>query len=87
MPLRPIHRSPFSPHRRPPERPDRAAAAIRGARIGAVLAAAVAIALLSLRGSRVLAYLPFDPQILVAVAFFGPILVGFLRPGVPRNRL
>lgn len=81
MPLRPIHRSPFSPDRRPPARPDRAAVAIRGARIGAVLAAAVAIALLSLRGSRLLTGLPFDPQLLVGAAFLLPILIGFLRPG------
>lgn len=86
MPLDPIHRSPFSPDRRPPDRPpDRAAAAIRGARVGAVLAAIVAILLIYLRGSPVLRALPFDPQFLVGVAFFAPILLGFLRP--PRNRL
>lgn len=81
MPLRPIHRSPFSPDRRPPPRPDRAAAAIRGARVGAVLAAAVAIGLIYLRGSEPLRRLPFEPELLVALAFFVPVLIGLLRPG------
>lgn len=86
MPLDPLHRTPFSPSRRPPEPPpDRLAAAIRGARVGAVLAVVVAILLIYLRGLPALQRLPFDPQFLVGVAFLGPILLGFLRP--PRNRL
>lgn len=86
MPREPFHRSPFSTHRRPPESPpDRVAAAIRGARAGAVLAAIVAILLIYLRGTPALQRLPFDPQYLIAVVFFVPILLGYLRP--PRNRL
>ena len=81
MPLRPIHRSPFSPDRRPPEAPDRVAAAVRGTRAGAVLAAVVAVLLFVLRGSPALLGLPFPPEVLVAVAFLAPVLLGLLRPG------
>jgi hypothetical protein len=80
MPLDPIHRSPFSPNRPPPRRPDRVASAVRGARVGAVLAAIVAILLIYLRGSPLLARLPFDPQLLVGAAFLVPIVLGLLRP-------
>lgn len=78
MPLEPIHRSRYVPSDRPP-RPDRAARAIRAARLGAVLAAGVAILtiyLTSYAGLR----LPFDSQLLVIAAFVAPILVALLRP-------
>ncbi len=76
MPREPIHRPRFQrePEHRP--KPDRVARAASAARVGAVLAAVVAVAALFVGPGR----LPFDPQYLVIVAFLAPILVAALRP-------
>ncbi len=75
MPLEPIHRSRFRSDPERARKPDRVANAIRGARLGAVLAAAVAIVSLFF-GRR----WPFDPQYLVIAAFLAPILIALVRP-------
>ncbi len=75
MPLEPIHRSRFRADPDRPRKPDRVAAAIRGARLGAVLAAAVAI--VSLFFGRAW---PFDAQYFVVAAFLAPILYALVRP-------
>ncbi|MFO0335760.1 MAG: hypothetical protein ACK53C_12190 [Pseudomonadota bacterium] len=78
MPLEPIHHTRYRPeHLRPPP-PDPVAVAVKAARIGAVLAALVAMLILSFR-EALAAALPFDPQVLVLVAFLAPSLVAWVR--------
>lgn len=78
MPPEPLHRSNFRPRPEAPGPRDRVADAIRGARLGAVLAAVVAILALILGGPR---RLPFDPGYLVLAAFLAPIALALLRRG------
>jgi hypothetical protein len=78
VPLEPIHRPRFQ---RPPERPptgDRLSRAVKAVRLGAVLAAVVAVLALFAGPGR----LPFDPQYLVILAFVAPVLIALVRrPG------
>jgi hypothetical protein len=75
VPLEPIHRSRYRADPDRDRKPDRAAAAIRGARLGAILAAAVAVVSLFFGRSW-----PFDAQYLVIAAFVAPILLALFRP-------
>jgi hypothetical protein len=74
--MEPLHRPRFRREPDRPPQPDRAASAVRAARVGAVLAAVVAVAVLYFGRGR----LPFDPQYLILVAFFAPILIALVRP-------
>lgn len=74
MPLEPIHRSRYSADPDRDRKPDRVAAAIRGARLGAILAAAIAVVSLFFGRSW-----PFDAQYLVVAAFVAPILIALFR--------
>ena len=78
MPLEPLHHSRYRPDRLRPLPPDPVASAVKAARVGAVLAALAALLILSFREILATA-LPFDPQVLVLVAFLAPVVIAWVR--------
>jgi hypothetical protein len=74
--LEPLHRPRFRREPDRPPKPDRLSSAVRAARVGAILAAVVAVGVLFFGRGR----LPFDPQFLVILAFVAPILLALARP-------